>query len=165
MTTANELNEFPAKDPILERLQDQLTWYGQKSRDARKAFKRIKVTEIVAAALIPFLTGQIGAKAWPGISYVVGALGVLITILEGLLHLNQYQENWSSYRATAESLKHEKFMFLAKAGPYANAADPRVALAERMEAVMAQENSQWVATVQKANTGQSSAGQSATGSR
>ncbi len=150
MTTATDL---PTDDPIFARLQDQLSWYGQKSREARKAFKIIKVIEIVAAALIPFLTGQIGDKAWPGISYVVGGLGVVITILEGLLHLNQYQENWSSYRATAESLKHEKFMFLAKAGPYANAVDPRVALAERIEAVMAQENSQWVATVQKASQG------------
>jgi len=151
MTTANEL---PTDDPIFARLQDQLTWYSQKSRDARKAFKRIKVTEIVAAALIPFLTGHVNGQAWPGASYVIGGLGVLITVLEGLLHLNQYQENWSSYRATAESLKHEKFMFLAKAGPYANAADPRVALAERVEALISQENSQWVATVQKSSQGQ-----------
>jgi hypothetical protein len=157
MTTANELaTQLPTDDPIFARLQDQLSWYGQKSRDARKAFKRIKVTEIVAAALIPFLTGQLGPAnhGWPGMTYVIGGLGVVITILEGLLHLNQYQENWSSYRATAESLKHEKFMFLAKAGPYANAVDPRVALAERIEAVMAQENSQWVATVQKSSQGQ-----------
>ena len=158
MTTASQLPaklpiELPIDDPIFARLQDQLSWYSQKSREARKAFKRIKVIEIVAAALIPFLTGQIGDKAWPGISYVVGALGVLITILEGLLHLNQYQENWSAYRATAESLKHEKFLFLAKAGPYASAADPRVALAERIEAVMSQENTQWVATAQKSGQG------------
>jgi hypothetical protein len=151
MTTTSEL---PTDDPIFARLQDQLSWYSQKSREARKAFKRIKVTEIVAAALIPFLTGHVTGQVWPGVSYVIGGLGVLITVLEGLLHLNQYQENWSSYRATSESLKHEKFMFLAKAGPYANAVDPRVALAERIEAVMAQENSQWVATVQKANQGQ-----------
>ena len=62
--------------------------------------------------------------------------------LEGLLHLNQYQENWTNYRTTAESLKHEKFLFLAKAGPYADAADPRATLAERVEALISQENSQ-----------------------
>jgi len=164
MATANPL---PPADPILARLQEQQTWYSRKSREARKAFKFIKVTEIVAAALIPFLTGHIGAAdhPWPELNYVIGGLGVLITILEGLLHLNQYQEHWTSYRATSEALKHEKFMFDAKAGPYANAVDPRVALAERIEAVMAQENSQWVSTQQKATTGQSSTGQSATGSR
>jgi hypothetical protein len=145
--------DLSTDDPIQKRLEDQLAWYSQKSRAARSAFKRIKVTEIVAAAVIPFLTGQITTQAWPGVSYLIGGLGVLITVLEGILHLNQYQENWTSYRNTAESLKHEKFMFLAKAGPYANAADLRVALAERVEALISQENTQWVATVQKAGQG------------
>jgi uncharacterized protein DUF4231 len=136
---------LPADDPIVERLEDQLGWYDKKSRGARNAFKRIKVVEIVSAALIPFLTGQ----PWPRVTYVIGGLGVLITVLEGLLHLNQYQENWSSYRNTAEALKHEKYLYLAKAGPYANAADLRGLLAERIEAIMSQENSQWIAAVQK----------------
>jgi Protein of unknown function (DUF4231) len=147
------MTELSTDDPIQKRLEDQLAWYSQKSRAARSAFKRIKVTEIVAAALIPFLTGQITKQAWPEVSYLIGGLGVLITVLEGILHLNQYQENWSSYRNTAESLKHEKFLYQAKAGPYANAADPRVALAERVEALISQENSQWVATVQKSGQG------------
>jgi hypothetical protein len=139
------MTEISADDPIFKRLEDQLAWYSQKSRLARRSFKRIKVTEIIAAALIPFLTG----RSWPYTSYIIGAMGVMITVLEGILHLNQYQENWTSYRNTAESLKHEKFLFLAKTGPYANAADPRAALAERVEALIAQENSQWVASTQK----------------
>jgi len=134
-------------DPIFQRLTDQLAWYGQKSRAARAAFKRIKVTEIVAAAVIPFLTGH---SSWVGVSYVIGGLGILITVLEGVLHLNQYQENWTNYRNTAESLKHEKYLFLAKAGPYASAADPRVTLAERVEALISTENSQWVAATKMA---------------
>lgn len=136
-------------DPIYQRLIDEQTWYSQKSRAARTAFKRIKVTEIVAAAMIPFLTGQ----PLPGVTYIIGGLGVLITILEGVLHLNQYQENWTNYRNTAEALKHEKFLFLAHAGPYASATDPRATLAERVEALISQENSQWVAALQKSSQG------------
>lgn len=144
------MTDAPTDDPVLARLNDQLTWYSQKSRGARRAFKRIKMVEIIAAALIPFLTGQ----HWQYMTYVVGTLGVIITVLEGVLHLNQYQENWTNYRNTAESLKHEKFLFQAKAGPYASAADPRVTLAERVEALLSQENTQWVAALQKsAQTG------------
>ena len=139
---------LPADDPIFKRLEDQLAWYSAKSRAARRTFKRIKVAEILAAALIPFLTGQ----HWsPYLPYVTGGLGVLITMLEGILHLNQYQENWTNYRNTAESLKHEKFLFLAKAGVYANAPDVRALLAERTEALISQENSQWVAALQKSS--------------
>jgi hypothetical protein len=143
-----DATQLLANDPIFQRLEDQLGWYSSKSRAARRAFKRIKMTEIVAAAVIPFLTGLTG-HTWSGMPYVIGVLGVIITVLEGLLHLNQYQENWTNYRNTAESLKHEKYLFLAKAGPYATAADPRTALAERVEALISQENTQWVATVQK----------------
>lgn len=136
-------------DPVFQRLMDQQAWYSQKSRSARTTFKRIKVAEIIAAAIIPFLSGH----TWPGSTYVIGGLGVLITILEGLLHLNQYQENWTNYRNTAESLKHEKFLYLAKAGSYAAATDPRAMLAERVEALISQENSQWVAALQKSSQG------------
>jgi hypothetical protein len=139
------MTDLSTDDPIQKRLEDQLAWYSQKSRAARRAFKRIKVVEIISAALIPFFTGQ----TWPYVNYMIGALGVLITVLEGILHLNEYQQNWSEYRNTAESLKHEKFLFLAKAGPYAGAADPRSMLAERVEALISQENSQWVAALQK----------------
>jgi hypothetical protein len=149
MATIATQSEFDTSDPVFQRLVEEQTWYSAKSRAARTAFKRIKVTEIVAAAIIPFLTGQ----HWPYVTYVVGGLGVLITILEGLLHLNQYQENWTNYRNTAESLKHEKFLFLAHAGPYAGVPDPRAMLAERVEALISQENSQWVAALQKSSQG------------
>ncbi|HEY0263255.1 MAG TPA: DUF4231 domain-containing protein [Granulicella sp.] len=139
------VTELPKDDPIFARLEDQLAWYGNRARSARAAFKRIKLVEIIGAAMIPFLTGQ----PWPYVTYVVGILGMLITVLEGILHLNQYQEHWSDYRNTAEELKHEKYLFLAGAGPYANAANPRAVLAERTESLISQENSQWRTTLMK----------------
>ena len=51
---------------------------------------------------------------------VTGGLGVLITGIEGMLHLNQYQQNWINYRSTCEALKHEKYIYLHKAAPYAS---------------------------------------------
>ena len=64
---------------------------------------------MVAAALIPFFSGL----KFPHFAFVVGVLGVLITILEGILQLNQYQQIWTMYRATSEALTHEKYLFLA----------------------------------------------------
>ena len=69
----------------------------------------------------------------------------MITILEGILQLNQYQQIWTMYRATSEALTHEKYLFLAIAGPYAAAGvNPPVLLAERIETIMSQENTKWV---------------------
>jgi hypothetical protein len=129
----------PSNDPILGRLEDQINWYDRKSRSAQHIYKRVKVVEILAAAMIPLLAGQ----SFRDDKLVTAGLGVLITVLEGILHLNQYQQLWSSYRSTCEALKHEKYIYLGKAGPYAVAADPRVLLAERVESCVSQEHAQW----------------------
>jgi hypothetical protein len=140
--------QLPAPDPIMERLEDQIAWYDRKSMSNQRVYRRIKITEILAAAVIPFL-------AVLGLAYtniVTAGLGVLITVLEGLLHLNQYQQNWINYRSTCEALKHEKYTYLGKAAPYVNVPDPHALLAERIESLVSQEHAKW-ASVQHQEPG------------
>lgn len=140
-------------DPTWTRLEDQIGWYERQGADAHRAYRRLKVLQIILAALIPFLAGFQGslqALLMPELSLVpallIALLGVGIVVLEGLEHLNQYHRNWLSYRATCEGLKHEKFLFLADAGPYADVEDKRAHLAERIEELVAREHAQWVST-------------------
>ena len=131
-------------DPIIARLEDQIAWYDKKSMANQRMFKWIKMVEIVAAATIPFLgTLKLSQAVW-----VTSGLGVLITVLEGMLHLNQYQQNWTAYRSTCESLKHEKYTYLGKASPYASAPDPHALLAERIESLVSQEHAKWASDQQ-----------------
>jgi len=123
----------------MERLEDQIAWYDSKSGHSQRTFKWLKVIEIGAAAFIPFSSG-VGMPA-----LATGGLGVLVTVLEGLQHLNQYQHNWITYRSTCESLKHEKYLYLAQAGPYAAAVNPHTLLAERVESLVSQEHAKWAA--------------------
>lgn len=51
--------------------------------------------------------------------WVVAVLGALIGVIEAVLQLGQYQQNWLLYRATREALRREDFLYSAKAGPYA----------------------------------------------
>ena len=129
----------------MERLEDQIGWYDRKSMTNQRYFKRIKMVEIAAAAVIPFLS----ASGIPRLMWVTGGLGVVITVLEGMLHLNQYQQNWIAYRSTCESLKHEKYVYLGKAAPYASAADPHALLAERIESLVSQEHAKWASVQQQ----------------
>ncbi|MGA8111865.1 MAG: DUF4231 domain-containing protein [Acidobacteriaceae bacterium] len=144
---AAAMESLAPDDPVFARLEDQIGWYDRKSRSAQQLFKRIKVVEILSAALIPFLAGVSFAHD----KLVTAGLGVLITILEGILHLNQYQQLWNTYRSTCEALKHEKYTFLGHAGPYAGAADPRAMLAERVESLVSQEHAQWSSFQQQAS--------------
>jgi hypothetical protein len=123
--------------PGWDRLEDQLHWYDTKSTHHKRWFQSLKVTQIVLAAVIPA-----GAAAGASAA-VAGALGAGIVVLEGLQQLFQFQQNWVSYRATAEALKHEKFLCLAQAGPYTNLDQPAAQLAERVESLVSQEHSAW----------------------
>src|SRR6266511_3469203 len=125
-------------EPTLERLEDQIGWYDRKSNQSQLRFKVVKGVQMLAAATIT-VVATIGVNA-----AVPAALGAVIVALEGFLQLNQYQQNWITYRSTAEALKHEKFLFLAAAGPYAGAGDGRALLADRIEGLISQEHAKWV---------------------
>ena len=129
----------------MQRLEDQIDWYDRKSIANQRTYKQMKVVEILAAAIIPFLA----ALRSPDIGMVTGALGVLVTVLEGMLHLNQYQQNWINYRSTCEALKHEKYTYLGKATHYANVPDAHALLAERVETLVSEEHAKWASLQQQ----------------
>lgn len=129
------------KHPTLERLEDQIGWYDRKSMENQRSYKRLKVATITAAALVP-IVANLGV---PGAGPTAGLLGVLIVVMEGLQQLNQYQQLWISYRSTAETLKHEKYLFLGRAHPYHVAEEELIPLlAERVESLVSQEHAKWV---------------------
>jgi hypothetical protein len=124
--------------PAQARLEDQIAWYDAKSGHNQRWFKLLKVCQIVVAAAIP-VAAAAGAPAW-----LMGGGGALIVVLEGLQQLQQYQQNWTTYRSTCERLKHEKHLFAARAGPYAAVPRPDAVLAERVEGLVSQEHAAWV---------------------
>ncbi len=130
-------------DVTLKRLEDQIAWYDKRSLRSQRLFKTLKILTILAAAIIPLSAG-LGAPAW-----VTGGLGALIAVMEGLQQLNQYQHNWITYRSTCETLKHEKYLYLAGAGPYAVATNATAVLAERIESMISQEHAKWVSALEQ----------------
>jgi hypothetical protein len=131
----------PTDDPTLERLEDQIHWYDHKSSQQKRYFNILKIVTIVAAATIPFLTTlPMEAKLSQTIT---SALGATIVVIEGIQQLYQLQTNWILYRSTCESLRHEKYLFLGRAGPYAAAQDAHSLLAERIESLVSQEHAKW----------------------
>ena len=83
----------------------------QSSRTNQRWYKRLKLLELAVAAVLPVVAG-LGSPVW-----VTGGLAAVIVILEGAQHLYQLQEHWISYRTTAEALKHERYLYLARGRP------------------------------------------------
>lgn len=132
-----------AEDPTWERLEDELGWYDRKSGDNQRSYNRLKLLELAVAAALPVVAG-VGSPVW-----LTGGLAAVIVVLEGAQHLYQFQEHWITYRSTAEALKHERYLYLAEAGPYA-AEDRHRQLAERIEGLVSQEHAKWTASHQQA---------------
>ena len=127
------------EDPTWERLEDQLGWYDRKSRDNQRRYKWLKLLELAIAAALPVVAAM-GSPVW-----VTGGLAAVIVLLEGAQHLYQFQEHWITYRSTAEALKHERYLYLATAGPYGGQ-DRHRQLAERLEGLVSQEHAKWTAS-------------------
>jgi hypothetical protein len=134
----------------LDRLEDQIAWYEKKSASNQTWYKVCRGIVLVSAALIP-LSANIEF-----IEFLPAWLGVLIVVVEGFQQLNQYHQNWTTYRSTCEALKHEKYLWIGKAGPYASSDNPNAMLAERIEALISQEHAKWVSTRQEATKKSSS---------
>ncbi len=131
-------------DPTMVRLDDQIDWYDRRSGTSQSMYKVIKLAQMMLAAAIPVLAGvRLDGHV------LLGALGALVVILEGVQQLYQFQQNWTTYRSTCEALKHEKYLYLGNAGPYAAADDPHTVLAERVESLISEEHAKWVAVARQ----------------
>ena len=125
---------------LKERLEDQIKWLSGKSAWNQKWYKRLRALEIVLGCLIAFLVAY--ADVSPAVKFAVGALGVGVAALGGIVSVYRFQENWIEFRMTAESLKRERFSFLTGAPPYDG--DDRFAiLVQRTEAILGSESGQW----------------------
>jgi hypothetical protein len=131
---------------VEQRINDQIGWYDRRSIKNKRWFQRLRFAEIVVAATIPFLSGF--ADKSLAIKIAIGALGVFVAVIASLLGLLQLQVHWIEYRATAESLRKEKFLFLTQTDPY-NKDDAFHLLVQRVEALLSKENTDWVQSMTK----------------
>jgi hypothetical protein len=126
---------------LQERLDDQINWYDKKSAWNQVWFKRLRAAEILFSVTVPFLISHIGGDSTL-LKVVAGAMGVAVALIAGLVTLYRFQENWVEYRATAEILKHEKYLYLTQSAPY-DGDNAFHLLVGTVESAISQENTRW----------------------
>ena len=138
---------------IEQRLDNQQTWYENKSAWNQSWYKRLRMVEVVLAAGIPFVSSLIGK--FPDspnvVPIIVSMIAFLIAATSALLALYRFQDNWLQYRSTAEQLKREKFLFLTKNQPY-DGQDAFHVLVDNVERILGVENSTWREQIKSAAT-------------
>lgn len=129
------------KEYLEKRVDDQISWYGKKSAVIKKRHYTLRVIVILISVILPFLTGIMSDKT-PYIKIAIAAGSLIIAFFEGISSLYKYQEQWLTYRNTAESLKREKILFQTKSGPYEKSQALSL-LVNRCEGIMSEENQTW----------------------
>jgi hypothetical protein len=148
MTEELFVPEEVRQHPAWVRLNDQLEWYDHKSGVNQKRYKQIQAAQIILATSIPVFS-LIGATSG---QWITAILGASVAILAGFQQLGNYNDLWTTYRATAEQLQHEKFLFLAQSGPYRTLQEEEALrlLAERVEERVSTEHAKWVSEAEQA---------------
>lgn len=136
---------------LVERVLGQIEYYERKSLENQHTYERFKYVTIVFSALIPFIVGYVdnggvvmGLDFGKLVQFAVGALGATVAMLEGISAFKRYNDHWLGYRATAERLKHEAWLYVTGAGDYPEEPERFPVFVRNMEAIMATENTQWV---------------------
>jgi hypothetical protein len=143
MEDIHSINPRTEDEYLKSRVVDQINWYDKKSVINKSWFLSLKISEILVALFIPFLSAYI-SNYDNHLNIVVGILGIIVAAIAGTITLVKFQEKWIEYRTVAESLKLEKFLFLAKAGPYKDSEEPFQFFVERFESLISTSTKKWV---------------------
>jgi hypothetical protein len=131
-----------------ERLDPAIAFYEARSARSKRWFYVLQGTQLVAATLVT------ARAAWPGEVVprpVLALVGAAAALAAGFVGLFGWQQQWIRYRATSETLTHEKYLHRAQAGPYASVPGGTL-LAERYEAIVSSEHVAWAAAMERVRT-------------
>ncbi len=127
-----------------QRLEDQISWFDKKSSFNQKMYKRLVLVEILLSVSIPFITSFVTADTLV-LKLLLGAMGIVIALIAGILSVYKFQELWVNYRATSETLQQEKYIYLTRSGMYQEnrTSRPYNDFVLRVENILSKENLNW----------------------
>lgn len=129
------------KEYITSRVDEQIKWYDEKSKKAQRYYKKLTYVILISSAIIPLATNLLANSIWTKL--FISILGISTTLSQGIINLNDYNQNWIEYRTVCETLKKEKYMYLTQAGVYSDNEESFKFFAERVESIISQENVNW----------------------
>lgn len=132
---------------IEQRVDDQIAWHDRKSGWNQRWYSLVQIATILSAALVPFVAVLEAVPSAPTWLYkcVVGILGVTAAVAAGISSVYRFQERWVDYRMTAETLRSEKYWFMARVAPY-DGEDAFSDFVTNVEAMLTGQNERWHAS-------------------
>ena len=111
---------------LIERVDDQFSYFDSNAIKNQKAYKALKLTSITCNILTT-MTIALAFTVPQDYKVLMGIIALILsTIVLATYQLEEFQSygaKWEKFRLVAEQLKSQKFMFLNKAGHYVDLTD------------------------------------------
>ena len=117
-----------------DRFKSQEIYYDRKSAHNKRWHQSIQLFIAVGSVAVPVL---LGISEIPKL--VPTILSLMVAAVAGIENVFHFGDNWRIFRLTLESLKREKALYRAGAGPYKNPQTAFTRFVERSENVIAEE--------------------------
>lgn len=122
---------------INKRLKPKIKWYEIKARNNQLKFKSSKGSIIVLSLIVSISNAAVFGQDSISVQIATVLSSSVIIGISAFLQLTNPQENWVLFRATAEKLKREYFLFKQDIKPYSDIADNKnKTFVENVEAIM-----------------------------
>ena len=145
---ASIIDDATFKEYVGVHYQGYIKQYNRMASNARLTYVFIQWGLIIFSALTPILIVAGGeVERW-----AAAAISVVVAIGTAAMNTFKYQDNWINYRTICEALRREIHLFQARVPPYREPGDHRALFAERVEAIIFQENILWRTTVSPQKT-------------
>ena len=150
--TYDDQNDPTVEDYIEKRYKKQLDWYEKHAIQSRVTYYTLQILIVLAGASVPII------NVFPSndnniytIKIISSILGSFIVIFTGILQITKSNENWISYRSTAELMKSEYQRFKMGVSDYSaekisEKENRSLLFIERMETIIAEEGKKFMNT-------------------
>jgi len=130
------------------RYRDQVRWYDRKSIRNKRWYLCLECCLIVISALTPILVmiHLTPLDRYNLLKWLPVVTSGLVAVLATALKTFKFQENWTNYRTTCETLRKEIHLYRFRAGAYEPAKWREALFVERVEALISRENTLWFTT-------------------
>lgn len=123
-----------------KRVKDQIEYYEIKSKQNKNIYNILAISQLFLGVLIPFLSSISDHITF--FEFLISIIGVMISVIVGLLAILKSQEKWIKYRTTCETLKHHKYKYLTRTRPYTTE-NSFLLFVSNIENLISVENSSW----------------------
>lgn len=109
------------KDYLKSRWLDQVVWMENRATDMRNWHRRLRLTTIVASAIVPILVTinfNQDPKLDKWLKVATVGLSAVVTVSSAIEVFYQFGDRWYSYRKSAELLKSQGWQFFQLSGSY-----------------------------------------------